>query len=285
METPTESARVLMVDITTPKGTFRHAYQVDPDACFQGGEWKPAPVTDAHPLSAVAFVCHMIAEADAMHDEEPVDGIGLVSWSVLNPEVLDPDFSSGGAAAPPVAVPPVQGREDFTTPQWRQAFPDFDEADIVDLGAGWMDVSWKNEACPCFQEELSPLSVFMDYRDPAARENPELPRFAVLLRPDDDNPVDLFSTEDEAALRAFLAGYVAARPPVGEPPAAEPDSGPARWVVTVLQHHTYHVEVEAATYLDAIDHVNRTFNSADAEPVGVWYESTEVEPATPRKGA
>jgi hypothetical protein len=35
-------------------------------------------------------------------------------------------------------------------PQWKIEFPYFPRNDIPDLGADWEDVSWHNDACPCF---------------------------------------------------------------------------------------------------------------------------------------
>jgi hypothetical protein len=68
-------------------------------------------------------------------------------------------------------------------------FPDFDQASFPDLGAGWADSSWCNEGCPSFIHEGKGLSLFVDYVDPAQRdETQDCPRFSVRylygVRPD-----------------------------------------------------------------------------------------------------
>ena len=67
-----------------------------------------------------------------------------------------------------------------------EEFPDFDAAYLPPIPAGWLDMSWHNDACPCWavhaDEALGTYGdvyVFVDYFDPATREFPKAPRFSV----------------------------------------------------------------------------------------------------------
>lgn len=72
-------------------------------------------------------------------------------------------------------------------PNSTQVFADFDDdldALIATLPAGWADNSWRNDTCPCLiNEEFASLScdarIWIDYKDPALRENPKVTRFQI----------------------------------------------------------------------------------------------------------
>ena len=59
-------------------------------------------------------------------------------------------------------------------------FPDFDVLTLPAIPVEWRDTSWRNETCPCFTIEDTGMVVYVDYLDPAMREFPEGPRFAVI---------------------------------------------------------------------------------------------------------
>lgn len=63
---------------------------------------------------------------------------------------------------------------------FRTAFPDFPEADMPALPAGFADQSFRNDVCPCFIHEASGLCVWVDYLEADAREIPDAPRFTVM---------------------------------------------------------------------------------------------------------
>lgn len=62
---------------------------------------------------------------------------------------------------------------------YRTEFPDFDPADMPELPAGFEDRSWKNDACPSFFNLSIMRALWIDYRDPAMREQPETKRFGL----------------------------------------------------------------------------------------------------------
>ena len=65
---------------------------------------------------------------------------------------------------------------------YREEFPDFHPNTMPPIPDVWEDVSWSNDACPCFSTETSRgghFLVFVDYEDPQLRENPDLKRFSV----------------------------------------------------------------------------------------------------------
>jgi hypothetical protein len=52
-----------------------------------------------------------------------------------------------------------------TVPQWRLSFPEFPLEDMPELGANWLDVSWHNDACPCFFNKSLNLYAWIQPRD------------------------------------------------------------------------------------------------------------------------
>lgn len=54
-------------------------------------------------------------------------------------------------------------------PYYRAEFPDFPEADMPAIPAGFVDVSWGNDGCPMFRDEASQLTIQVDYAAPEMR--------------------------------------------------------------------------------------------------------------------
>lgn len=61
---------------------------------------------------------------------------------------------------------------------YRTEFPDFPPETMPVIPPHWVDVSWKNDACPSFRV-IPDLLVWVDYADPSQREHPESNRFSV----------------------------------------------------------------------------------------------------------
>lgn len=66
---------------------------------------------------------------------------------------------------------------------YRTEFPDFD-LDVA-IPASFEDVSWHNDAAPCWISAARRLALWVDYADPDKREFPEVSRF-VLTKVDAD---------------------------------------------------------------------------------------------------
>ena len=68
-----------------------------------------------------------------------------------------------------------------------EAFPAFDQSTLPAIPSGWMDCSWSGDICPSFIAAgdftcQGPFAhVFVDFANPAARDIPESPRFAVVF--------------------------------------------------------------------------------------------------------
>jgi hypothetical protein len=58
-------------------------------------------------------------------------------------------------------------------------FPDFPADDMPAIPASFVDVSWHNDASPCFVSDTLGLELWVDYADPAKREYPGFPRYRV----------------------------------------------------------------------------------------------------------
>lgn len=87
-------------------------------------------------------------------------------------------------------------------------FPDFDPTTMPDIPEGWIDVSWHNDACPCFEVPAG-LFVYVDYLDPAKREMGDtVPRFSIL------NQATNFSTETDSweDVKEFVSNYGVDKP-------------------------------------------------------------------------
>lgn len=93
-------------------------------------------------------------------------------------------------------------------------FPDFPESDMPKLPAGFVDHSWKNEACPCFMNSALGLAVFIDYADETKREfqgEEGGKRFTVHSIDDSGAVISVLLESDEwAAVLQFIAEQTAA---------------------------------------------------------------------------
>jgi hypothetical protein len=89
---------------------------------------------------------------------------------------------------------------------FRKEFPDFDPATMPEIPAAWRDVSWHNDACPCFNAGNGKI-VFVDYDDPQAREFfGETKRFSVHADPEIHNSNDcLFDSDNWQSILDFVA--------------------------------------------------------------------------------
>jgi len=65
---------------------------------------------------------------------------------------------------------------DTLYPQMADAFPDFPQESLPSIPPTWTDVSFANDACPCFANEDGWL-IFIDYPASYQREHPESKRF------------------------------------------------------------------------------------------------------------
>lgn len=91
-------------------------------------------------------------------------------------------------------------------------FPDYASEDYPEIPANWLNMSWHNDAMPFFVVPEKHLGVWMDYKDPAMRENGiEWPRFAVEALTKDDCHTEsmtaVFVTEDFAEVLAFVEAF------------------------------------------------------------------------------
>lgn len=97
------------------------------------------------------------------------------------------------------------------------AFPDF-PADAIpadNRSADWEDVSFRHDLCPAFwSAQVSTdgvrVVVWVDYPNPADREDPTLPRFGVqYCHPDAVCYGELFSAETWKEAQSLVAGLLA----------------------------------------------------------------------------
>lgn len=86
------------------------------------------------------------------------------------------------------------------------AFPDFNPATMPAIPAGWVDVSWKHDACPCFWHPIHKMRLWIDYAEPDDRDIPVCPRFTLVPCDDDMEEVDhpLFHTDDWDTILAAI---------------------------------------------------------------------------------
>lgn len=87
---------------------------------------------------------------------------------------------------------------------YQTEFTDFPPETMPPIPAGWADLSWANDTCPCFDTGNGRL-VFVDFADPALREVSEGPRFAVVRNPEIDGEAKtLFESDDWDAILQFV---------------------------------------------------------------------------------
>lgn len=89
-------------------------------------------------------------------------------------------------------------------------FPDYPVDSLPARPEGWVDMSWHNDACPCFG--TGDVVVFCDFPNEADREYPGLPRFQVNLNPETGKDGTLFASDDWNAVLAFVSARAAAIP-------------------------------------------------------------------------
>lgn len=98
---------------------------------------------------------------------------------------------------------------DLVAPLWQVEFPDFPVSDLPEIPEGWIDQSWRNDACPFW---LAPpkTGIFVDYGDTAMRDFASGPRFVVVrLEADGTHPVTpdehpLLATDDWGSVLTFV---------------------------------------------------------------------------------
>lgn len=96
---------------------------------------------------------------------------------------------------------------------YQTEFPDFPAADMPDIPATWRDISWHNDACPCFEfmtggegdSNYQSAVVWIAERDPAAREFQNGKRFLISYREGFTESLDVLETDDWAAVLAYAA--------------------------------------------------------------------------------
>ena len=88
-------------------------------------------------------------------------------------------------------------------PNMALMFPDFDQASLpADLPTAWVDVSWRQDACPCFRVSFdTDHFVYIDFADPAEREHGGK-RFSLYQY--ESEPADRLETDDFAELLAHI---------------------------------------------------------------------------------
>jgi hypothetical protein len=91
--------------------------------------------------------------------------------------------------------------------EYREQFPDFDDVDNEAkelIALGFRDISWRNDACPCFIR--SPLMLWFNFKEPKQREFRGGKRFEVYPLDFDEAPTGpaLCATDDFKELVAWL---------------------------------------------------------------------------------
>lgn len=83
---------------------------------------------------------------------------------------------------------------------FHSVFTDYPLVDLPPIPAGWRDVSWRNDACPCWEvlSQDETLYVFCDYADEDKRDyGPGVARFSISsVMGWDGSRVTVFDTDD-----------------------------------------------------------------------------------------
>lgn len=88
---------------------------------------------------------------------------------------------------------------------YREEFPDFPASDMPVIPEGFIDESWHNDAMPTFRHPAKNLSIYVDFADPARRENPDWEeRFHVAATSDEGEFEPLLSTNDWSAVEKLV---------------------------------------------------------------------------------
>ena len=86
---------------------------------------------------------------------------------------------------------------------YRSEFPDFPAGDMPAIPDGFEDVSWHNDAMPRF--EGHGVRIWVDYADKTLREYEDGARFSVCKIEDENDSRAYLSTDEWAAVLAFIA--------------------------------------------------------------------------------
>jgi hypothetical protein len=93
---------------------------------------------------------------------------------------------------------------------YQTEFPDFAEADMPAIPAGFFDTSWHNDTCPSFTSDQLGLTITVDYADPSKREyEGKYARFSV--SPQDHGVEcsgDSLTTDDWSEITAFVSDAI-----------------------------------------------------------------------------
>ena len=94
---------------------------------------------------------------------------------------------------------------------YQTEFPEFAPATMPDIPAAWRDVSWHNDACPCFEamrddkgSNWKACLVWIDFADPALRDVPNGQRFTVTFVNDGAESMIILETDSWAEVLAYL---------------------------------------------------------------------------------
>lgn len=89
---------------------------------------------------------------------------------------------------------------------YREEFPDFPPETMPAIPAAFLDISWHNDACPCFESAELRLILFVDYADKALSEfpHPETPRFTLHDFIDGETRDFIKSSDDWADILAHI---------------------------------------------------------------------------------
>ncbi|HJP68162.1 MAG TPA: hypothetical protein VJ846_04600 [Sphingomicrobium sp.] len=85
------------------------------------------------------------------------------------------------------------------------AFPRYDVGTLPALPQGFVDTSWRNDACPSFTNEVRRVQVFVDYADPMEREcGPEARRFSLFTLDEHGDTTYICNTNEWSDMLALI---------------------------------------------------------------------------------
>ena len=90
-----------------------------------------------------------------------------------------------------------------------RSFSNFGIASLPSIPEGFVDASWHNDMCPSFVNEAANLRLWVDYENPADREDPSLPRFMLCTAEIDtlDDSFEIISTNNFGEVLTAIAGH------------------------------------------------------------------------------
>lgn len=107
----------------------------------------------------------------------------------------------------------------IVTDKYSVEFPGFGELDI-EIPVGFVDASWKNDACPCFIDYQKDICLWIDHKNPAERDIEDTPRFSVTRLEGGQHPVigdnNLVASDDWNEIVAFIDAYKGWVPPMND---------------------------------------------------------------------